>query len=206
MATNDMEITRELHVIRAHLLHCASLLEDFRKSVVFVRDTNNPAMDYSDSITKEERARDKALLIKECRNLLSEIDRLKMNGKMQDERVQNVMQLVFTSVNIADSEAMKRLSNLNMLFLPATFVAGIFGMNVKEFVDETRGSLVHYFEIAVPLTLAILWLGVTFQSRYVFINPNASVWRELLRPVSFLNPLVILTLAFASSIRSFLPL
>ncbi|KDQ18346.1 hypothetical protein BOTBODRAFT_104166 [Botryobasidium botryosum FD-172 SS1] len=189
MDTNDMEITRELHTIRAHLLHYASLLEEFRKSVVFVRDTRNPAMDSCEP--KEDRARDRARLDKECRNLLSEIDRLKMDRKMQEERVQNVMQLVFTSVNIADSDAMKRLSNLNMFFLPATFVAGIFGMNVKELVIDTRGSLVHYFEIAVPLTLMTLWLGITFQIRYAFINPKASIWRELSRPLEwFLYPLI----------------
>lgn len=32
--TNDMSLTQSLHIIRAHLLHYASLLEDFKKSVV----------------------------------------------------------------------------------------------------------------------------------------------------------------------------
>jgi len=187
--TNDMELTYGLHVIRAHLLHYTSLLEDFRKSVVFVRDTHNPAMD-CDSIDDETRDFDKALLDKECGNLLSEIERLEMNRKMQDERVQNVMHLVFASVNIGDSKAMKRLSYLTMVFLPASFVAAVFGMNVKELSDNTYGTLVHYVEAALPLTLVTFWAGIAFQSRYVLNNPDGSMWRMLLWPITFLYSLI----------------
>jgi hypothetical protein len=93
IVTNDMALTQELHVIRAHLLHYASLLVDFRKSVLFVRSTPNPTMD-ADSISKDIRARDKKLLYKECDNLIAEIDRLEGNRIMQDKRLKNVMHLV----------------------------------------------------------------------------------------------------------------
>jgi len=187
--TNDTELTYELHVIRAHLLHYTSLLEDFRKSVTFVRDVHNPAMD-CDTISDTTRASDKALLIKESDNLLSEIHRLEMSRKMLDDRVQNVMHLVFASVNIGDSKAMKRLSYLTMIFLPASFVAGVFGMNVKELNDGTYGTLAHYFEATFPLTLATMWVVIAFQSRYVLSDPNASMWRKLLWPIAFFNSLI----------------
>lgn len=93
--TNDVSLTYELHVIRAHLLHYTSLLRDFRTSVEFVRDTANPAMD-SDDIDDETRAHDKKVLRSECENLLSEIHRLELNRKTQDDRVQNVQNLVST--------------------------------------------------------------------------------------------------------------
>src|ERR1700730_8178976 len=91
METNNLMITRELHTIRAHLLHYASLLEDFKKSIQFVLDTPNPAMDQYETIVKE---RDRELLVKECNNLLFEADRLDMSRKTQDMRVKNVMNLV----------------------------------------------------------------------------------------------------------------
>lgn len=71
-------VDSELHRIRAHLLHYASLLDDFKKSVKFVLTTPNPAMDSrnvpengtAEMLTKEESAE---LLKKECDNLISEI-------------------------------------------------------------------------------------------------------------------------------------
>ena len=125
--------------MRAHLLHYTSLLRDFSKSIEFVLNTANPAMD-SDNITDAMREADKKLLEKECGNLLSEVKRLELQRGTLDERVQNVQRLVspdiwtfldvlqteiqvFTSVNIEDSKAMKRLSYMSMIFLPASFVA-----------------------------------------------------------------------------------
>ena len=93
ITTNDLVFTYELHVIRAHLLHYTSLLRDFRKSVEFVRDTHNPAMD-SDDITDEQRKNDRDLLNSESANLLSEVERLEVSRNMLDDRVQNVTHLV----------------------------------------------------------------------------------------------------------------
>ncbi|KAG6848829.1 hypothetical protein H0H93_013650, partial [Arthromyces matolae] len=129
--TNDMELTQELHVIQAHLLHYASLLEDFRKTVVFVLDTPYPGLD-NPRYTPDYRDRSKAVIEKECNNLLSEIQRLEMARTMQGKRLRNVMNLVsfllyltflsrdgnlsqgFSSVNIDDSSHMKRLTEASL--------------------------------------------------------------------------------------------
>jgi len=93
ITTNDVALTYELHVIQAHLLHYTSLLRDFHKSVEFVRDTANPAMDSEDT-DDATRAFNKELLDKECGNLLSEIHRLEMNRITLGDRVQNLQNLV----------------------------------------------------------------------------------------------------------------
>ena len=105
--TSNMGITRRLHIIRAHHLHYSSLLEDYRKAVVFIRDTPNPAMESEPEDTKQMS---KKLLEKECNTLLSEINRLEMGRNMQDKRLKNVMHLVFSTVNIKDSQRMQRLT------------------------------------------------------------------------------------------------
>src|ERR1700683_1319484 len=88
--TNESALTQELHVIRAHLLHYTGLLEDFRKSVQFIKDTPNPAMDANSEVAEASRE----LLDRECDTLLSEISRLEMTRDMQNKRVKNVMNLV----------------------------------------------------------------------------------------------------------------
>lgn len=91
LSTSNITITRELHLIRAHLLHYASLLGDLKKTVVFILDTENPAMEV---YPEAERQLSRLLLVKECNNLLLETDRLESSRQMQDKRLKNVMNLV----------------------------------------------------------------------------------------------------------------
>lgn len=96
--TNESRLTHELHKIRAHLLHYASLLEDFHQAVIFVRDTTNPAMDAESHIDEKESSAD--LLKSECGNLLMQIERLQMSREMWDSRLTNVMHLVRVSFHL----------------------------------------------------------------------------------------------------------
>jgi len=189
ITTNDVALTYELHIIRAHLLHYISLLRDFRTSVKFVRDTANPAMD-ANNIDDKTRASDKKLLSKECGNLLSEIERLEVNRRTLDDRVQNVQNLVYTSVNIEDSKAMKRLSYITMIFLPASFVANAFGMNVIELNPQGYMTLARFFEAMLPLTLVTIWVIVAFQSRFVLRDERGSMWKKLLWPIMLVNNMI----------------
>lgn len=41
-------------------------------------------------------------------------------------------------------------------------------MNVRELNPGTSGTMVDYIKVALPLTLATLWIVVVFQGRYIF--------------------------------------
>ncbi|RDB19710.1 hypothetical protein Hypma_013163 [Hypsizygus marmoreus] len=172
LGTQNMELTQELHIIRAHHLHYSSLLEDFQKTVKFIQNTPNPAMQ---SASKEDQENGTSWMRRECANLLSEIDRLEMGRRMQDKRLKNVMNLVFSR--------MKQIAYLTMVFLPASFVAAVFGMNIKEVAPDTHGTLPHYLLVAVPLTVATIWIVVAFQSRYIFPE-GTSFWVRMGWPVT----------------------
>lgn len=92
-ATISISHTRELHKLQAHLLYYQQLLRDFRKSVEFVRDTPNPAMD-DVSISELDRETSKQLLTVESQNLLGEIERLEKQRQIQSARLQNAIALV----------------------------------------------------------------------------------------------------------------
>ncbi|KAJ3576809.1 hypothetical protein NP233_g148 [Leucocoprinus birnbaumii] len=177
LENTNLDFTQELHRIRAHLLHYTDLLADFRKTVEFVQETQYPALDDEECFTPEERKESVDLMEKECKNLLNEIARLDMARKMQDKRLTNVMQLGFSTVNIMDSRrmhalteatvrdsaAMKQIAYLTMVFLPASFVATAFGMNVTEINEGSVPSLGHYFAAAFPLTAVTIWIIVALQ-------------------------------------------
>ncbi|KAF8527527.1 hypothetical protein BU17DRAFT_61662 [Hysterangium stoloniferum] len=177
--THDVAFTQELHKVQAHLLHYEPLLDDFSNSVLFLRDTHNPAMD---SLPRKGKRESKHLLQTECRNLLFEIDRLKMNRKIQNNRLKNVMDLLkaFSSVNaddskhmarlseqsLKDSAAMKQISYLTMVFLPASFSAAVFGMNVVEITPQTNTNLKTYFATAITLTVITVWVMMAWQGKW----------------------------------------
>jgi len=102
LKTNDIQMTQELHVIRAHLLHFESLLQDFHKTVMFVKNTPNPRMlprsnvlgDDDDDEVEKMKKRSRGMMDRECGNLLLEIERLERSRQMQEKRLKNVMDLV----------------------------------------------------------------------------------------------------------------
>ncbi|KAL4068577.1 hypothetical protein V8B97DRAFT_848741 [Scleroderma yunnanense] len=242
LRTNDIVLTRELHKVQAHLLHYQQLLQDFRKSVIFVKDTPNPAMESRkmddqsreewEMMTDQERIKagkmtkqelkeweektvqerkeleEKAkqtrkdsadLMNQEAHNLLSEIDRLEGQRTMQSDRLQNVMRLAFASVNIEDSRAMKdlteaslrdsaamkQISYLTMIFLPASLMASVFGMNVAEINPGTKENLAHFAEATVALTVLTAWLVIALQLHSSFWPPGSGLVRRLAWPIFF---------------------
>ncbi|PPQ75298.1 hypothetical protein CVT24_007521 [Panaeolus cyanescens] len=173
----QMNLTRELHIIRAHHLHYSSLLEDFKKTVVFIRDTKNPAMH---NLPPEEKQFSRDMMVRECANLLSEIDRLENSRRMQDKRLKNVMNLV-SGFECWWSLGMKQIAYLTMFFLPASFVAAVFGMNVGEIAPDTNGTLPHYVETALPLTIATIWIIIAFQSQDIYPK-RVPYWQRFFWP------------------------
>jgi hypothetical protein len=104
-----------------------------------------------------------------------------------------------TEAAVRDSDAMKQISYLTMVFLPASFVAvrllhisqvdtrltklqSVFGMNVKEIVPHTNGTLPHYALAVVPLTLLTIWIVMTFQTKYYTTGQTPSFWKRLFWP------------------------
>ncbi|KAF8553819.1 hypothetical protein OG21DRAFT_1522884 [Imleria badia] len=196
--TTHLKHTRELHKLQAHLLYYQQLLRDFCKSVEFVRDTHNPAMDH-ESISDVERESSKLLLIQESNTLVAEIRRLETQRQIQSDRLKNAMALAFSTVNIEDSRsmqdltkatmrdsaAMKQISYLTMIFLPASYLSSVFGMNVAEINPGTLESLASYVESTVILTAVTIWVVVALQEHSTFHPGRSSVLKRIAWPAFY---------------------
>ena len=98
---SDIWLTRELHIIRSMLGHYTTLLSDFHKTVRFIFNHPNRSLVKK---TGEEQQLHKSLLKRECDNILNEIERLVEGKDMQEQRVKNVMDLVFSTLNVTETE------------------------------------------------------------------------------------------------------
>ncbi|KAJ7243011.1 hypothetical protein C8J57DRAFT_1192045 [Mycena rebaudengoi] len=179
MVTIDVTLTQQWHIVHTHLLHYASLLEDFRECVVFVANTPNPNGNAVSppAPSPETSAFVTGLMRKESTNLLAQIARLERSRSMLDSRLKNIMDMANTIANLdeykhmhqltkaalRDSSAMKQIAYLTMVFLPASFTASVFGMNVQEITPGTRGTLLYYIAFALPLTAVTIWIIMVFR-------------------------------------------
>ncbi|KAG1718353.1 cora-like Mg2+ transporter protein-domain-containing protein [Suillus paluster] len=210
LLTNDSHLTTELHTIQAQLFHYTSLLEDFRKSVNFVRSTPSPVLE-SHEFTEQARSDTHKLMQKECDNLLSEIDRLGFQLKNIIDLVYFISILDSTIVNfnvqakatvnfvdsrrmqeltkatVRDSAAMKQISYLTMIFLPASFIASVFGMNVREIIGGATETIGHYAIVSVAFTVVTAWLVVAFQTHSPFHEQGTGFWRRLAWPFLYVT-------------------
>lgn len=181
--TSSTQMTNELHSIRANHLHYSALLDEFTKNVDFICESENPFMTYANfKSTPHVIEENKVLIARECKNLNQNVQRLKNELHQQERRLKNVMNLVFSSVSIKDSQhmrqmteaavrdsaAMKQIAYLTMVFLPASFVATAFGMNVNEINPGSGTKISIYVAVALPLTVFTAWIIIAFQSRYIF--------------------------------------
>ncbi|KAK7927476.1 hypothetical protein PG985_004474 [Apiospora marii] len=84
----------------------------------------------------------------------------------------NMLDMVYKRVAIRDArnslalnQSLWRLSWITFLFLPLTFITGVFGMNVDIFADNP--SIKWWFAAAIPLMVLVL-LGWYLSRRYVY--------------------------------------
>ncbi|KAJ8580013.1 hypothetical protein M405DRAFT_855074 [Rhizopogon salebrosus TDB-379] len=191
LTESRVEHTGELHILQAYLLHYESLLHGFQVSVSFIENTPNPGME-SAGIYGGQRKVSNELMKKECENLVGEIDRLQKRREMLSNRLRNVMNLAFANVNIKDSASTRqvplrscfpKISYLTTIFLPASLVASVFGMNIKEINPGTLWTLVRYIEITIGLTLFTVYVVVTLQTHTFFHKPGARFWERAIWPI-----------------------
>ncbi|KAF9460636.1 hypothetical protein BDZ94DRAFT_1169292 [Collybia nuda] len=192
ISTSNILMAHELFHTRAYCFRYSSLLEDFKKTIEFVRDTRNPAMD---ALEIENREFSAGLMARECDHLLSKIHQLEGDKKTQEKRLKNAMDLVLSTFGVGDSQrmqqmteaamrdsaVMKQIAYMTMVYLPASFVATVFGMNIKTFAPDTEGTLLRYIETTIALTFLTIWIVIAFQSKYIFAH-GRSVWARLAWP------------------------
>ncbi|OAX32053.1 hypothetical protein K503DRAFT_852217 [Rhizopogon vinicolor AM-OR11-026] len=174
LTESRVEHTRDLHSLQAYLLNYESLLHGVQVSVSFIEKTPNPAME-SEVFFDEQRKTSDELMKKECDNLLNEIDRLQKRREMLGKHLKNVMDLAFANVNIRDSASMRQVTYLTMIFLPASLIASVFGMNVKEINPGSLETTVRYMQITIALTAFTFYVVVTLQTHTSFHERGATL-------------------------------
>lgn len=153
----DEEIIFDKHRLANLKLH------DLKREVVFLRKQLAPAREMVNSIVRNETD-----LISEnndayLRDLQDHIIRALDTIDSFRETLAGIMDVYLSNNSFKLNEAMKALTVISSIFIPVTFIAGVYGMNFK-YMPELQSPAGYWITWAVMLTLMI-GMGVYFKRK-----------------------------------------
>ena len=110
----------------------------------------------SDLALQERLVKVQVSLKKDYKSLLARCARLASRCEVSSRTLVGAMQLLEAKKGIDQTKQVHKLTRLAFIFIPLTFVSGVFGMNVSTFKDYP--PLWTYFVVAIPLTF-VSWYG-----------------------------------------------
>lgn len=96
-------------------------------------------------------------LLKDYRYLISRAEQLTKRCEMSSSILVSTIGVLESQKSIAQAQQVNTLTRLAFVYIPMSFIAAVFGMNVKEI--DTLPSIWVFFAVAVPFTLVSLGLA-----------------------------------------------
>ena len=123
----------------------------------------------------------------ECKHIEEIVESIREQQKSCAELAERAKFLAIQNVELVEtlqddnSKAIFIFTMVTVLFLPLSFVAGFFGMNVVG-ISETASTVMHFWQIALPLTFGLIVLcGVVAVKGEDAYFAFARIWRHMKR-------------------------
>lgn len=165
MTCPDLAHTRALHCLQSDLTILRSTIKPMSSMINAIRsrckgDSGKGTSDYY------EISKSAVLYFGDVADhVLTYVDDL----TMMHEQIKQMITLLFNTISIKSSDAVRMLSLVTVVFLPLTFLTGYFGMNFTQF-DILNNNVDYYWAIAGPFTAGLAlfitypWAVKKFQS------------------------------------------
>jgi hypothetical protein len=152
------------HDIARHLFHLSEVLEVTENTLKNLVSEHRRLREEFQDLTEGKRG----VIINTQQKLFfveKEIHSQRMRARSLTERLNNELNLGFYLTTFSESSVMKTIGFVTMLYLPGTFISGIFGTNFFDYnapSDDrwaTSNKFWVYWAVTVPLTAItlILW-------------------------------------------------
>ena len=156
-------------LIQQRLIHWRLLLERFetelqqledslRRFAGFIEASGLPHQNH-----KENQDRSTSPVGKLLRDCIFQINSLRQHTKQSHKSLMANMSIVESKRGIAEAESVTKLTELAFFFIPITFSASIFSMQVKE-LDSSRTSIAAFFILAAIATAGSYALRLLIRS------------------------------------------
>lgn len=136
---------------------CVGKLHDYRRTLVSLRKALWPERDLVNSLLHDESgliSTETKVFLRDCYDHSVRIIELIESYR---EIAGGLLELYLTSVSMKTNEIMRVLTVISSIFIPLTFVAGVYGMNFDH-MPELKQPAGYFVCIGVMLLIAILQL------------------------------------------------
>ena len=170
-------------LIQQRLVHWRLLLERFGNELQqledslcrfaeFIGGSGTPYYHIDDGSNRHKSQVEKLL-----ESSVSQIKSLRQRTTRSHKSLMANMSIVESKRGIAEAESVTKLTELAFFFIPLTFSASIFSMQVKE-LDASRISIVAFFTLAIVITTASYALRLLIRSER-FVHHRNKVLHDI---------------------------
>lgn len=126
-----------------------------RKSIQQLKKVIWPTRELLSTLKKSESFLIKRRTLPFINDIYEQTVEIMENLEMQRESVTTLVEIYMTNISLKQNEVMKTLTIIATIFIPLTFVAGVYGMNF-EYMPELKWEYGYWFTWAIFLGVSIL--------------------------------------------------
>jgi magnesium transporter len=141
-------------------------LYDLKRQIISLRKQIWPMRDIVNTIIRFENSLIKEDIIIYLRDLNDHIVRIIDTIESQRDLVSSVMDLYLSTQGNKMNEVMKFLTIISTIFIPATFIAGVYGMNFDN-MPEIHSQNGYYMVLAIMLLIIVAPLVYFRRKRWI---------------------------------------
>lgn len=138
-------------------------LHDLKREVSFLRKQLSPAREMVNNLLRHETGLISETNIAYLRDLQDHIVRAIDSVENYRELLSGIMEVYLSNNSNKLNEAMKALTVISSIFIPVTFIAGVYGMNFK-YMPELNSAYAYYIVWGVML-LVMVGMAIFFKRK-----------------------------------------
>lgn len=164
--SNKMELLEDKLFDNIDTQHIAGEIQELKKDLLRIRRAVLPLREVISKLEKIESSLIEERTNKYIRNLYDHIIQVQENVEIYREMIWGLMDMHLTNINNKMNEVMKVLTIMASIFIPLTFLAGIYGMNF-EYMPELSLKYGYFYLLGIMFLIS-LWMIWYFKRKKWF--------------------------------------
>ncbi|PSL07881.1 magnesium transporter [Cecembia rubra] len=152
--TNHIEILEEKIIHEDKKIKLGEIYTQ-RKSIQLLKKVIWPTRELLSTLKKTESFLIKRRTIPFINDIYEQTVQIMDNLEMQRESITTLVEIFMTNISLRQNDVMKTLTIIATIFIPLTFLAGVYGMNFEN-MPELRWEYGYWFTWSIFLGISIL--------------------------------------------------